>query len=83
MKKLLVVLALALVATGCTDATKSKIFGLGDQFKIEMYSGGVKVREWTSTGKVLSEKSSDGYYFTDKATGKLVEVSGDCVITQL
>lgn len=48
-----------------------------------MYSGGQKVREWTSTGKVLSESQSDGYYFEDSETGKLIEVAGDVVITKL
>lgn len=83
MKRIvLCLIAVALVA-GCTDATRSKLTGYGDQFKIEMYSGGVKVREWTSSGKVLSENGSDGYYFNDKSTGKLIEVSGDVVITEL
>ena len=67
----------------CTDATRSKIGGYGDEHKVEMYSGGVKVREWTSSGKVRSEDRSDGYYFNDKETGKLIEVSGDVVITRL
>jgi hypothetical protein len=30
---------------------------------------------------VYSEEGSDGYYFEDKATGKVVEVSGDIQIT--
>lgn len=67
----------------CTDATRAKIGGYGDEFKVEMYSGGKLVRTWTSSGKVQSEQRSDGYYFNDKATGKLVEVSGDVVITKL
>lgn len=79
----LMVLALVMLASGCTDATQSKIMGYGDQYKVEMYSGGQKVREWTSSGKVKSEANSDGYYFMDKETDKLIEVAGDVVITQL
>ena len=66
-----------------TDASRSKLTGYGDEYKVEMYSGGQKVREWTASGKVNSEGGSDGYYFNDKATGKLIEVAGDVVITQL
>lgn len=66
---------------GCTSSTRAKLGGYLNEHTIEMYSGGVKVREWTSVGKVLSEENSDGYYFKDKDTGKLVEVCGDIVIT--
>ena len=66
----------------CTDAIKAKMGGYGDDHKVEMYSGGKLVKEWVSTGKVQSESDSDGYYFNDKETGKLVEVSGDIVITR-
>lgn len=85
--KLAAVSALAIIAsfssTSCTDAKRAKVGGLGDQFKVEMYSGGKLVREWTSTGKVSIEEGTDGYYFKDKDTGKLIEVSGDVIITKL
>ena len=85
--KLAVMTALAITAlicsTSCTDARRAKIVGYGADHNIEMYSGGVKVREWTSSGKVLSETNCDGYYFNDKKTGKLIEVYGDIVITRL
>lgn len=79
--KLLVVLLVLLVS--CTDAGKEKLFNYGNSFKVEMYSGGVLIRSWISTGRVKSETQSDGYYFKDSATGKLVEVSGDLVITNV
>jgi len=72
-----------LLFCGCTSATRQKIASLGEPHKIEMYSGGVKVREWESTGYVRSEENSDGYFFTDRKTGKLVKVIGDVVITVL
>lgn len=80
---ILTALLSASILPSCTDAARSKIGGYGDEFKVEMYSGGQKVREWTSSGKVLSEQGSDGYYFNDKDSGKLIEVSGDVVITKL
>ena len=73
----------ALTAVSCASAQRAKVSGLGSEHRIEMYSGGVKVREWTSTGKLSSEEKSDGYYFECKATGKLIEVCGDVVVTQL
>lgn len=82
MKTLITLLAVTMLI-GCTDAERSKLGGYGDKFKVEMYSGGQKVREWTSSGKVISEEGSDGYYFNDSETGKLIEVSGDVVITKL
>lgn len=66
-----------------TDASRSRLTGYGDEYRVEMYSGGQMVREWTASGKVRSGGGSDGYYFNDKATGKLIEVAGDIVITQL
>jgi len=79
----MVVLFTALVMGSCTDATKAKFGGLGDEFKIEILNcDGTVAREWISTGKVQSEATSDGYYFMDKATGKLIEVTGTLVITK-
>ena len=78
-----VAVASMLLFCGCTSATRQKIASFGEPHKIEMYSGGVKVCEWESTGYVRSEENSDGYFFTDRKTGKLVKVIGDVVITVL
>lgn len=43
---------------------------------------GSVARTWISSGKVSSESNSDGYYFSDKKTGKLIEVTGRLVITK-
>ena len=81
--KLFAIIVSAAALLSCTDATRSKIGGYGDEHKVELYSGGVKVGEWISSGKVKSEGGSDGYYFSDKVTGKLMKVSGSVVITRL
>lgn len=72
---------LSLLLGGCTDATMSKWAALGDPAHIECYSGGKLIYKGQSTGKVVSEANSDGYYFRDQADGLLKEVSGNCIIT--
>lgn len=83
MTKYIIASIIALSICSCTDASRARLTGYGDEYKVEMYSGGQMVRSWTSSGKVHSEESSDGYFFNDKASGKLIEVAGDVVITQL
>ena len=82
MTKYIITLIITLSICSCTDAGKAKLTGYGGEHRVEMFSGGQMVRSWISTGKVKSENGSDGYYFNDKATGKLIEVAGDVVITQ-
>lgn len=74
-------LLLTLLLVGCTDAEWSSLGSLGDESTIELYSGGTKVREWISTGKVIAENDGDGHSFKDKRTGAFVRVNGDVVIT--
>lgn len=64
----------------CTDATISGFKAYGDPHKITLYSGGIAVREWVSTGKVETENSSDGYTFKDAETGVYIRVSGNTVV---
>lgn len=72
------------ILNSCTDSRKSKVFGLGKEYRIELINcDGSITHSWISTGKVQSESSSDGYYFTDKTTKKLIEVSGTVIITEL
>lgn len=76
-------IAIVMGSTSCTDATRAKIGGYGDEFKVEMINcDGTVARSWISSGKVQSEKNSDGYYFNDKKTGNLIEVTGRLVITK-
>lgn len=85
IKGLMTALFLAVVmgSTSCTDAQRAKVGGLGDEFKVEMINcDGSVARSWISSGKVSSEANSDGYYFKDKKTGKLIEVTGRLVITK-
>ena len=82
MKKTITFLALTIIAlSSCTDATRSKIGGYGDTYTVKVVSCDTIIT-YHSTGKVLSEDKSDGYYFTNEANGKLVEVSGNVIIEQ-
>ena len=84
MKKLLLLSFILFFAFSCTDAEKAKREGLGSEFRIEMLNcDGTVARSWISTGKVQSGLSTEGYYFIDKATGLLVEVTGSIIISQI
>jgi hypothetical protein len=72
----------ALGATaGCSDATQAKYNAMSSPHIIKQYSGGQLIGSWESTGQVQNEAQSDGYYFQDAATHKLVTVTGDVQIT--
>ena len=79
MKYLLI--ALALFSLSCTEAQWEKATKIGDSAKVKCYSGGIVIYEGESTGAISSEENSDGYYFKEKADGKLKEVSGNCVLS--
>jgi hypothetical protein len=82
--KLTVVLTLVmLLFVACKDAERQQFEALGSKHRITVYSGGQKVAEFESTGNVSNESNSDGWYFRDAKSGKLVEVTGTLVIEQL
>ena len=81
MKKYLLGAIATLMLMSCTDANFSKMTNLGNGASIKCYSGGVLIYSGRSTGKISSEKNSDGYFFKEEGSGKLKEVSGNCDIT--
>jgi hypothetical protein len=82
MKKTIITfLILSIVLISCTDAQFSKATGLNHKFTVKVL-GPDTVITYHSTGKVSNENGSDGYYFTNAATGKLMEVSGTVIIEQ-
>ena len=85
MKKMIVLMLISLttfglLTTGCTDAQRGKLSAYGGSATIKCYSGNRLIFSGTSTGKIKSESSSDGYYFVDASDNKLKEVSGNCII---
>lgn len=78
MKRKIVIglLVVMIMASGCS-ASLSRM-SAGDSHVT--WAAGNQLKEWDSDGKVLSEDNSDGWYFTDAKTGRLVIVSGNVVI---
>ena len=81
MKKIILFLLAIVALSSCKDAITAQFGALGKPHIITMYGcDGQVIRRWESTGSVSNEKDSDGWYFEDAATGKLVEVTGPIVI---
>ncbi len=68
---------------GCTNASVAKFTALGRPANITCYSGGKVILSDRSTGKISSESESDGWYYQSAKAfpGKLVRVSGQCVVS--
>lgn len=77
------IVSLLVFTVGCKSSTIAQFRSLGSRHHIVCYSGGKVILDANSPGNVSNQEHSDGYYFEDETTGKLVEVSGQCVITQI
>lgn len=72
-----------LMTIGCTNASRAQLNGYGSDFVITQYGcDGTMINQWISTGKVLTEEHSDGYYFMDSESRKLIRITGTLVIEQ-
>ncbi len=76
----ILIISLVVLLSACTDAKVGKFKSLGASGHVKCYSGDTVIYDGYSTGKISSSQESDGYYFIDKATNAMVEVSGNCVI---
>lgn len=74
------IISVCLLFVGCTDGKWKKVTAIGSPAKVTCYSGGKIIFDGKSTGKVSAEEQSDGWFFEDSETNKLIRVSGDCVI---
>lgn len=77
---LVVLITVPLLPFACSDANRSLIRGYGDDFDVTLYSGGKAVRRWTSSGKVHSSDCNGSFFFRERNTRRLVEVSGTIAI---
>jgi hypothetical protein len=78
--KLNIALLALFALLGCTDAQMTQFTTLGTSGHIRCYSGNYKFYEGDSTGKIATETQSDGWYFREKGSGKLIRISGACLI---
>ena len=83
LEMILLVSGLMLFASGCSNSDTESLTAYGKEHRVELYSGGSKVREWHSTGKVLSEENGNGFYFKDVDSGQLIHVMGNVIVTPL
>lgn len=75
--------AVVAVLAGCSSAEIAHVGTWGGSQHIVLYAAnGQPIDTWDSDGLVKTENASDGWYFVDKVTGKLVRISGTVVITQ-
>jgi|694.fasta_scaffold00172_122 hypothetical protein len=79
MKQSLIII-FTLMVSACTDANIGKFKSLGESGHVKCYSGDTVIYDGDSTGKIMNSHESDGYYFIDKESNSMVEVSGNCVI---
>lgn len=80
MKKLLLLCIASVLLAGCTDADQAALFSYGSKTKVECWSGGQKIFNDESTGKVTIDQS--GIYYKSVKTGNLVHTYADCIISQ-
>ena len=73
-------ITLFMLLIACSDTDIAQLTAIGEPGHITCYSGGQVIFEGDSTGKIATEEQSDGWKFMDAATGRLVRVSGDCLI---
>ena len=83
MKSLFFITFITFFIGSCTDSSRAQKFGYGNKYKIEVISAGQIIRTYTSADKVEVDSKARVYYFMDSATGKLIQVSGDVIITQV
>lgn len=82
MRKLIIVAALCVVASGCTDATRASFGALGSEGTITCFSGGQIVFDSRSTGKIIQGKDG-GLMFKEKSSGKYIRAYADCIVKEI
>jgi len=73
-------ITLFMLLIACSDTDIAQLTAIGEPGHVTCYSGGQVIYNGDSTGKIATVKNSDGWEFMDAATGRLVRVSGDCVV---
>jgi hypothetical protein len=83
VKKLIVTLVPLGLLAACAKEDVAHVDTWGGSQRVVLYSAtGTPIATWDTDGSMKTRNGSDGWHFVDKATGKLVHVSGTVVITQ-
>lgn len=77
---LLLLLLLTSCTWACSSGQNAALNAWGQPHHIKQFSCGQVIGEWDSVGKI-NETESDGYYFEDLKTHKLISLSGTVQIT--
>lgn len=81
IKNIMVFALAALALTGCTDARWEKAMRIGGAARVTCYTAsGVYFDDFSTGALDKPENGGDGWYFKSATSGRLTEVSGDCVI---
>ncbi len=80
IKNMFLVLFVFIVCS-CSNADIAAMNAWGQRHHVKCWSGGIVIYEGHTTGKIENERQSDGYFFQEQESGKLVGVSGNCLIT--
>lgn len=63
---------------------RHKVMSWGHDQQVLLYANdGSVIGNWRSSGAVVNEENSNGFYFTDKVTDKLIRVEGTVVVKEL
>lgn len=81
MKRIAMMVALALTLAACTDTDRASIGAYGSSGHITCYSGNITTFDGDSTGRIQTVDRSDGWEFKDAKTNRFKRISGACVIT--
>jgi hypothetical protein len=83
IRLILFALLLLVLCAGCKDSDLAQLKSMGSRHHVQLLAcDGHVIQEWHSTGNVSNESESDGWFFEDEKTHKLVEVTGVLVIEQ-
>ncbi len=71
---------IAILLSACTEAESARTFNYGKPGRVTCHAAGGAYFDDFSTGRIEKHGESDGFYFVSASTGRLTEVTGDCVV---
>ena len=81
MKKIVLIILITVLLFSCNEKRKKRYEEENKKHTVEVYSGGLKVMEYTST-KMPDIFSSNGYCQFTNDKGIFITIKGDIIITR-